>query len=57
MGGSSGSPVYNRSWELIAVHHAGSMQMKRLGGQTGTYPANEGIWFACVVEEIKRALG
>jgi Trypsin-like peptidase domain/MAP3K TRAFs-binding domain len=57
MGGSSGSPVYNRSWELIAVHHAGSMQMKRLGGQTGTYPANEGIWFACVVEEIKRGLG
>jgi V8-like Glu-specific endopeptidase len=44
MGGSSGSPVYNRSWELIAVHHAGSMHMKRLGGHTGTYPANEGIW-------------
>ena len=57
MGGSSGSPVYNRSWELIAVHHAGSMQMKRLGGHTGTYPANEGIWFARVVEEVQRALG
>lgn len=56
MGGSSGSPVFNRSWELIAVHHAGSMHMKRLGGHTGTYPANEGIWFACVVEEVKRAL-
>ena len=56
MGGAR-SPVYNRSWELIAVHHAGSMQMKRLGGHTGTYPANEGIWFACVVEEIRRALG
>lgn len=57
MGGSSGSPVFNRSWELIAVHHAGSMHMKRLGGQGGTYPANEGIWFPRVVEEVGRELG
>lgn len=57
MGGSSGSPVFNRSWELIAVHHAGSAHMPRLGGHTGTYPANEGIWFPRVVEEVKRALG
>ena len=57
MGGSSGSPVYNRSWELIAVHHAGSLHMKRLGGHTGTYPANEGIWFPRVLEEVKRTLG
>jgi hypothetical protein len=57
MGGSSGSPVFNRSWELIAVHHAGSLHMKRLGGHAGTYPANEGIWFPRVVEEVKRALG
>lgn len=57
MGGSSGSPVFNRSWELIAVHHAGSMHMKRLGGHSGTYPANEGIWFPRVVEEVGRELG
>lgn len=24
MGGSSGSPVFNNSWELVALHHAGS---------------------------------
>ncbi len=57
MGGSSGSPVFNRSWELIAVHHSGSTQMPRLHGKGGTYPANEGIWLERVVAEVKRALG
>jgi Trypsin-like peptidase domain/MAP3K TRAFs-binding domain len=57
MGGSSGSPVFNRSWELIAVHHSGSAQMPRLHGKGGTYPANEGIWLERVAAEVKRALG
>jgi V8-like Glu-specific endopeptidase len=50
--GSSGSPVFNRDWEVLAVHHAGRMDMPRLGGQEGTYPANEGIW----LEAVHRAL-
>ncbi len=57
MGGSSGSPVFNRSWELIAVHHSGSTEMPRLHGKGGTYPANEGIWLERVAAEVKRALG
>lgn len=51
--GSSGSPVFNRDWEVVAVHHAGRVDMPRLHGRAGTYPANEGIW----VEALRRALG
>jgi S1-C subfamily serine protease len=50
--GSSGSPVFNRDWDVVAVHHAGRMDMPRLGGKAGTYPANEGIW----IEAIRRAM-
>jgi len=40
--GNSGSPVFNRDWEVIAVHHGGSAAMPRLRGD-GSYEANEGI--------------
>lgn len=40
--GSSGSPVFNAQWQLMAVHHGGSAKMPRLRGE-GSYQANEGI--------------
>ncbi len=40
--GSSGSPVFNKEWEVVALHHAGSQTCPRLSG-TGCYEANEGI--------------
>jgi len=40
--GSSGSPVFNTNWEVVALHHAGSTAMPRLRGK-GQYEANEGI--------------
>ena len=40
--GSSGSPVFNMNWEVVALHHAGSPAMPRLRGK-GHYEANEGI--------------
>ena len=40
--GSSGSPVFNMNWEVVALHHAGSSVMPRLHGK-GQYEANEGI--------------
>jgi tetratricopeptide (TPR) repeat protein len=55
--GSSGSPVFNQWWELIAVHHTGTMQMARLNGREGTYPANEGIWIDRVAGALADALG
>lgn len=40
--GSSGSPVFNMNWEVVALHHAGSSATPRLHGK-GEYEANEGI--------------
>jgi V8-like Glu-specific endopeptidase len=36
--GSSGSPVFTRQWEVMAVHHSGSSKTRRLHGE-GTYEA------------------
>jgi S1-C subfamily serine protease len=50
--GSSGSPVYDNSWQVIALHHAGGDAIHRLHGQSGTYRANEGI----SIQRIRRAV-
>jgi V8-like Glu-specific endopeptidase len=50
--GSSGSPVFDKRWNLIALHHAGDDHMPMLGGRQGTYQANEGIR----IDQIKAAL-
>lgn len=47
-GGSSGSPVYNASWRLVGLHHAGAKEMPRLHNLEGTYEANEGIWIQAI---------
>jgi len=42
--GSSGSPVFeSNAWEVVALHHKGKENMKRIDGQDGFYQANEGI--------------
>jgi hypothetical protein len=41
--GSSGSPVFDQDWNLVGLHHAGSLMMPRLRGRSGVYRANEGI--------------
>jgi V8-like Glu-specific endopeptidase len=50
--GNSGSPVFDDSWRLLAVHHAGSDRMQRLDGRPGLYKANEGIWIHAVLDAI-----
>jgi len=49
--GSSGSPVFNEDWQVMALHHAGTSETPRLHGD-GTYEANEGI----VLSAIRRKL-
>jgi hypothetical protein len=46
--GSSGSPVFDPFWNLLALHHAGDKEkMRRLHGR-GYYAANEGLYFQAV---------
>jgi V8-like Glu-specific endopeptidase len=54
--GNSGSPVFDDLWRLVALHHAGKSDMRKLNGKPGTYEANEGINILAIVEEIGRKL-
>lgn len=54
--GSSGSPVFDDQWRLIALHHAGKSDMRKLHGQPGTYEANEGINIQAIVARIRAVL-
>jgi V8-like Glu-specific endopeptidase len=49
--GSSGSPVFNAKWQVIAVHHGGSSTTPRLRGN-GSYEANEGITLSALRRKL-----
>jgi V8-like Glu-specific endopeptidase len=51
--GSSGSPVFDKAWKLIGLHHAGSSETPRLNNKGGTYPANEAIALPAIVALLK----
>jgi hypothetical protein len=44
--------VFNSRWEVVALHHAGAPNARRLHGE-GEYEANEGI----TLRSIRRRLG
>ena len=54
-GGSSGSPVFNDKWEVIALHHAGAQFMPKLNGQSGTHPANQGIVMTSICNAVQNS--
>ncbi len=54
--GSSGSPVFNQQWDLLALHHAGGKNINRLNNQPGTYPANEGLYIQSIRDAIAASL-
>ena len=47
--GSSGSPVFNNSWRLIALHHAAGEQ----DPGTGQWINNEGVRIDKVIDHLK----
>jgi len=52
--GSSGSPVFDNKWALIALHHAGAIDTPRLNHRGGSYAANEGIRLSAILEALRR---
>lgn len=58
--GSSGSPVFNQDWNVIALHHAGKLMSE--GGLTinekgDKASANRGILFSYILEDIQKKGG
>ena len=55
--GSSGSPVFNKDWKVVALHHKGQtmenggLQINENGDRMG---ANEGILMKYILEDIKK---
>ncbi len=52
-GGSSGSPVFDDRWQVIALHHGWTARVPGAAGEQG--PANEGIRFDRIAEEVRGA--
>ncbi len=59
LNGSSGSPVLNDGWEVVALHHAGGKNMLEPTTQR-RYFRNEGIWIGSILnnlpDELRRKL-
>jgi V8-like Glu-specific endopeptidase len=55
--GSSGSPVFNKQWKLVGLHHKGDSRMPKLNGKQGAYEANEGIRISAIIEALATKLG
>ena len=53
--GSSGSPVFNEDWRLIALHHGGSSTMPRFRPAGTVYQANEGVTIQAIRAGIRLA--
>ncbi len=50
LNGSSGSPVFNDNWRVVALHHAGGMLVEP--GTKRAYFRNEGITMAAILNDL-----
>ncbi|WP_309570357.1 trypsin-like peptidase domain-containing protein, partial [Deinococcus sp.] len=57
-GGSSGSPVFNDAWEVVALHHWGAPHLSTTGadGQLLGTMVNEGVRISSIVASLRAAL-
>src|SRR5262249_17068904 len=55
--GSAGSPVRDRNWNVIALHHPCGMR-ERLNGRPGLYPrpCREGVWIQSIAHAARNDL-
>ncbi|MEM7140407.1 MAG: serine protease [Actinomycetota bacterium] len=49
--GSSGSPVFDADWELVAVHHMGKKDLPTVDGR-GVHQANEGMTIEAIQKQM-----
>lgn len=56
--GSSGSPVFNNAWEVIALHHWGGPSREWIDetGQPVPHEVNEGIRISAIVRKLREVL-
>ncbi|MGY3404144.1 hypothetical protein ACVWZV_000257 [Bradyrhizobium sp. GM5.1] len=56
--GSSGSPVFNDSWELVALHHFGEPFLEREDEQKRPIPTNvnEGVRISAIYKDLSDRL-
>lgn len=54
--GSSGSPVFNDEWEVIALHHYGSPFRARVDNPAISVAGNEGIRASSIVQHLRGVL-
>lgn len=60
MEGSSGSPVLNRGWEVVGLHHSGSPYPPNSVGETakrawkGRFRVNEGVPIRAILDDFKK---
>ena len=59
LGGSSGSPVYNDQFELVALHHAGGPRNEFVldDGRAVPNDSNEGIRISAIVQYLRKLVG
>ncbi|OEO27978.1 hypothetical protein VW23_006895 [Devosia insulae DS-56] len=55
--GSSGSPVFNRNWQVIGLHHRYLPNATPLNNKPGTYEANEGISIGSICRAFRSGRG
>jgi endonuclease G, mitochondrial len=57
-GGSSGAPVFNDEWELIALHHWGQPFLERVDADGNALPVqvNEGVRISAIYRDLAQRL-